>query len=158
MGLLGDNFTTWAQMKQSFNKKYKYYCRSKDAKEEILIMIIGPNESVKDYEERFQLSCKRARFTLDLELLKLVLVRGIREDIMETLNTFSRGDIYQLPYDNIKTLLKNHYGIVRKKSRDSQDLASSSSSTTSIKNEIGNMLEEFKSKMFLTFSLQMDTM
>jgi len=54
-------------------------------------------------------------------------------------------DIYQLPYDNIKTIFKNHSRAARKKVRSSQALAISSSSTTSIKNEIGNMLEEFKS-------------
>lgn len=36
MGLLGGNFTTWSQMKQSFNKKYKDHCRSKYTKDEIL--------------------------------------------------------------------------------------------------------------------------
>ena len=45
----------------------------------------------------------------------------------------------------------------RKKGRDSQGLVSSSPSTTSIKNEIGKMLEDFKSEMFHTFSLQMNT-
>jgi len=145
-------------MKQSFNKKCKDYCRSKDTKEEIFIMTIGHDESLEDYEERFQLSCKRARITLDLELLKLVLVRGIKEDIMETLKMLSGGDIYQLCYDDIKTLLKNNYRVVREKNRDNQYFANSSSSTTSIKNEIGKMLEDIKSEMFPTFSLQMDTM
>lgn len=47
-------------------------------------MIIGQDESLEDYEERFQLSYKRVRCTLDLELLKLVLLRGVREDILNT--------------------------------------------------------------------------
>lgn len=29
MGLPGGNITTWAQMQQDFNEKYKDYCRSK---------------------------------------------------------------------------------------------------------------------------------
>ena len=121
-------------------------------------MTIGPDESLEDYEERFQLSWKRARFTLDLESLKLVLVIGIMEDIMETIKMLFGEDIYQLSYENIKKLLKNHSRVVRRKSRDSQDLASSSSSNTSIKIEIRNMLEDFKSEMLHTLSLQMDTM
>jgi hypothetical protein len=55
-------------------------------------------------------------------------------------------------------MFKNHSRAARKKGRASQGLVSSSPSTTSIKNEIGNMLEDFKSEMLHTFSLQMDTM
>jgi len=48
--------------------------------------------------------------------------------------------------------------VARKKHRGSQPMANSSSSNTSIKCEIGNMLEYFKSEMLQTLSLQMDTM
>ena len=121
-------------------------------------MTLGHDESLEDYEERFQLSCKRARCTLDPESLKLVLLRGIREDILETLNLLSGGDIYQLTYDDIKTVLKNHSSAAKKKGRASQALAHSSSSNTSVKSEIGNMLEEFKNEMLHTLALQMGTM
>ena len=86
MGLLGDSITTWAQMQDSFNKKYRDYCRSKDTKEEIFRMTIGQDKSLEDYEERFQLGYKRARCTLDPESLKLVLLRGVREDLLDTLH------------------------------------------------------------------------
>ena len=121
-------------------------------------MTLGHDESLEDYEERFQLSYKRARCTLDLESLKLVLIRGIREDILETLNMFSGGDIYQLSYDDIKIVFRNHSRAARKKGRAMKALAISSSSNTSIKNEIGNMLEDFKSGMLQTFSIQIDIM
>ena len=39
-------------------------------------MTIGNDESLEDYKERFQLSYKRARCTLDPKSLKLVLLRG----------------------------------------------------------------------------------
>jgi len=83
---------------------------------------------------------------------------GIREDLRETLNLLSGGDIYRLPYDGIKTVFKNHSRVVRKKGRASQAVANSSSSNTSIKIEIGKMLEEFNSGMLQTLSLQMDNM
>lgn len=140
MGLLGDRITTWAQMQQSFNNKYKDYCRAKYTKEEIFRMDLGSYEPLQDYEERFQLSCKRVRCTLDPESLKLALLIGIREDILETINMLSSGEIYHIPYENIKTVFKNHCRATRKKGRSSQALVSSSSSTRSIKNEIGNML------------------
>lgn len=121
-------------------------------------MTLGLDESLEDYEEKCQLNYKRARHTLDPEPLKLVLLRGIREDILEILNMMSRGEIYQIPYNNIKNVFKNHSRAARKKDRASQDLSSFSSSTTSIKSEVGNILEDLKSEMMHTFSLQMETM
>jgi len=58
----------------------------KDTKEEIFRMTMGQDESLEDKEERFQLSYKRARCTLDPESLKLVLLRGVREDLLDTLH------------------------------------------------------------------------
>ena len=49
-------------------------------------MNLGPDESLEDYEEIFQLNYRRANCTLDPESFKLVLIRGIREYVMETLN------------------------------------------------------------------------
>jgi len=71
-------------------------------------MTMGSDESLEDYEERFQLSYKRAKCTLDPESLK---------------------------------------GGARKRGRGSQPTASTSSSNSSLKGELGNMLEDFKSEM-----------
>jgi len=68
------------------------------------------------------------------------------------------GDIYQLPYEDIKIVFRNHSRAVMKKSRGSQPVVNTSSSNSSIKNEIGNMLEDFNSEMLQTLALQMDTM
>lgn len=54
MGLPGNCITTWDQMQQPFNNKYWDYCRSKETKEEIFRMTMGSDESLEDYEERFQ--------------------------------------------------------------------------------------------------------
>jgi len=121
-------------------------------------MTIGHDESLEDYEERFQLSYKRARCTLDLESLKMLLLRGVREDLLDTLHLLAGGVIYQLPYEDIKTIFRNHFRVARKKGRGGHPMASTSSSNSSIKGEIGNMLEDFKSEMLQTLSLQMDTM
>jgi hypothetical protein len=158
MGLPGNSITTWAQMQQAFNNKYRDYCRSKDTKEEIFRMTMGSDESLEDYEERFQLSYKRARCTLDPESLKLVLLRGIPEDLLDTLHLLAGGDIYQLPYEDIKTVFRNHSRAARKRGRGSQPIASTSSSSSSLKGELGNMLEDFKSEMLQTLAMQMDTL
>lgn len=81
-------------MQQAFNNKYLDYYKSKYTKEEIFRMTLGHDESLEDYEERFHISYKRARCTLDPESLKLVLLKGVREDILDTLNLLVGGDIY----------------------------------------------------------------
>jgi len=68
------------------------------------------------------------------------------------------GYIYQLTYDDIKTLFKNHSRATRKKGRSSQGLVNSSPFTSNIKHEIRRILEDFKSEMLHAFSLQMDIM
>ena len=158
MGLPGDSITTWAQMQQVFNNKYRDYFRSKDTKEEIFRMTIGHDEYPEDYEERFQLNYKRARCTLDPKSLNLVILRGVREHILDTLHMLAGGDIYQLPYEDINIVFRNHFRAARKTGRGSQSMVSPSSSNSSIKGEIGNMLEDFKSGILKTLSLQMDTM
>ena len=65
-------------------------------KGEIFQMTMGSDESLEDYEESFQLSYKRARCILDPESLKLVLLRGVPEDLLDTFHLLAGGDIYQL--------------------------------------------------------------
>ena len=77
-------------MQDSFKKKYRNYYRSKETKYTVFRMTLGPNESLEDYEERFQLNYKRSNFTFDPGSLKMVLLRGI----IETLNMLSGGDVY----------------------------------------------------------------
>ena len=110
-------------------------------------MTIGSDESLEDYEKRFQFSYKRVGCAFDPESLKLVLLRGIQEDLLDTLHLLAEGDIYQLPYHDKKIVVRNHSRVDRKKGRGSQPIASMFSSNSSIKGEIGNMLEDFKSEM-----------
>ena len=76
----------------------------------------------------------------------------------DTLHLLVGGDIYQLSYEDIKTIFRNHSRAARKKGRGSQPIASASSSNSSIKGEIGNMLEDFKSEMMQTLAMKMDTL
>jgi hypothetical protein len=160
MSLEGNSITTWDQMKNTFSERYKDYCRERDTRDDIFRMTQGPDESLEDFEERFQLSYKRAQnCTLDEDSLKLVLLRGVREDLMETLNLLSNGDIYQLDYDDIKRIFKNHSRSSRKKGRSNRGLVSQSSNpTTHIKNELGGLIEDMKTDILHSLAMQMDTL
>ena len=116
-------------------------------------MTMGSDEYLEDYEERFQLSYKRAKCTLDPESLKLVLLRGVPEDLLDTLHMLARGGIYQLPYEDIKTMFRNHSRAARKRGRGNP----LSASTTFSKHEFANHLEDLKSEVRQTIAMQLDT-
>ena len=88
----------------------------------------------------------------------MVLLRGVRENILDTLHLLAGGDIYELPYEDIKNVFRKYSREARKKGRSSELMASTSSSNSSIKGETGNIPEDFKSEMLQTLALQLDTM
>lgn len=83
----------------------------------------GENEPLEYYEERFQLSYRRAHScTLDEHFLKIVLLHGVREELMETLNLLANGDIFQLEYYEIKKIFNNYSKAIIKKNIDDRIL------------------------------------
>jgi hypothetical protein len=68
--------------------------------------------------ERFEFSYKRyTRYILDPKLLKLVLLKGVREEWMEILDLIENCNISQLSCDEIKKVLKNYSRVENKKSK-----------------------------------------
>ena len=55
---------------------------------------------------------------MDLESLKLVLLGGVREELMENLNLFENGDIFHLSYEKINKVFKNYSKDGSKNNRD----------------------------------------
>jgi hypothetical protein len=77
--------------------------------------------------------------------LKNLLLRGVREDMMETLNLLYNGYIYELEYDDIKRIFKNHSRYPRKKGRSSRCLSSQYSNPIShMNNELGELIKDMK--------------
>eukprot|EP00253_Pinus_taeda_P036590 PITA_36590 len=98
MGLGGGVINNWEQMKESFLKKYQDYCGSRELKDEIFQMIARPNETLEEYVERFQYNLQRSPYAslpLPDNVLKTTLIRGMKEQWIETLNIMGKGDIYQ---------------------------------------------------------------
>jgi len=123
-------------------------------------MTQGPDESLEYFEERFQLSYTITQnCTLDEDSLKLVLLRGVREDLMETLNILSNGYICQLDYDYIKRIFKNHLRSSRKKGRINIGLVPQYSNPTAhIKNELLGLIEDTKIDILHALAMQMDNL
>jgi hypothetical protein len=142
-------------MKKTFSEKYKDYCRARDARDGIFIITQGTNEYLEEFEERFQLIYKRYyNCTLDEDSLKLVLLKGAKEDIIETLNLFSNGDIYHMDYDDIKQIFKNNFISSRKKDKNGKWMVSQSSNPAiHTKNDIGGLLEDMKTNILHSLAM-----
>lgn len=164
MGLGGGVINKWDQMKDAFLKKYHDYCRSRELKDEIFQMVARPNETLEEYVERFQYNLQKSPYAslpLPDNVLKTTLIRGMKEQWIETLNIMGKGDIYQENFvDIIDLCIKSSRGVTRLKptehdrfTRDNKIFAEGVTRAA-----IGNLLENFKTDILGTLTTQLDIM
>lgn len=124
-------------------------------------MVARPSEALEEYAERFQYSLKRSPYAtlplLDI-VLKNTLIKGMKEQWIETLNIMGKGDVYQEDYvDIIKFCIRCSKGSTRLKLAEhdvtTRDRKISSGSITRAK--IGNLLEDFKTYILGTLITQL---
>ena len=102
MSLGGEIVTMWDQMKQVFLVKYQEYCRRKDKREELFKMVQHDDESLDDFVERLLYNVQRlGHTTIRRDVLKIIMLRGIREDFLDMLNLLGKGDISKKPVVHI---------------------------------------------------------
>ena len=162
MGLGGGVINNWDQMKEAFLKKYQDYCRSRELKDEIFQMSARPNETLEEYVERFQYNLQRSPYAslpLPDNVLKTALIRGMREQWIETLNIMGKGDIYQENFaDIIDLCIRSSRGSTRIKpaeyDRFPRDNRTLTEGVTWV--ELGNLLENFKTDILGTLTTQLD--
>lgn len=135
-------------MKTTFLKKYQDYCRTRELKDEIFQMVDKTNETLEEYVEHFKYNLQRLPYpNLPPEVVKTAMIKGMKEQQVETLNLMGKGDIYQEDYDNIiKLCIRCSRGGTRIEStrfdvitRDKKALGGSIRRV-----EINNLLEDFK--------------
>ena len=94
MSLGGETVAMWDQMKQVFLLKYQEYCRTKDKREYLFKMVQKDDESLEDFFDRILYNVQRSdHTTIGSDFLKIILLRGIREDFLDMLNLLGEGDI-----------------------------------------------------------------
>jgi len=107
MGLYGDSIQTWDEMKKVFLKKYQYYYKGRELKEEIFKMTQKQDESLEDYMERFQYNFQISKQSLlSKETIRIIMLKGIRDECLEFLNMMGLGDVSKLSYDEVCDLCK----------------------------------------------------
>ena len=81
-------------MKHVFLEKYQEYCNTKDKREELFKMVQRDDESLEAFVESILYNVQRAGQTnMGLHLLKIILLRGIREEFLNMLNMLGKGYI-----------------------------------------------------------------
>jgi hypothetical protein len=161
---LGEHvITSWDQMKHKFLNKYQDYCRTREKKEELFKMVQKEDENLEDFVERLQYNLQRSRHPdVSKDILKTILLKGVRDESLDMLNLLGKGDISKEPYDVIVNLCKRcSRGAARNRS-SSRDTTFSrvqkSANGGATRAEIGNFLEDFKTEMLSSFASQMDTL
>jgi hypothetical protein len=162
MGLGGGTINSWDEMKQAFLTKYQDYCRTRDLKDEIFQMTAKENESLEEYVERFQYNLQRSPYgTLPGEVLKATLIKGMKDEWVETLNLMGKGDIYQETYDDIVLLcIRCSRGSSRTRSGIRTPFTRNNNITSGgvTRAEVGNLLENFKTDILSTLTTQLDVL
>jgi hypothetical protein len=162
MGLGGGTINSWDEMKQAFLTKYQDYCRTMDLKDEIFQMTAKENETLKEYVERFQYNFQRSPYgTLPGEVLKPTLIKGMKDEWVETLNLMGKGDIYQETHDNIiQSCIRCSRGSTRTRSGMRAPLIRNRNITSRdvTREKFGNLLENFKTNILSTLTTQLDVL
>ena len=77
-----------------FLEKYLEYYNNKDKREESFKMVQRDEESLEDFVERILYNVYRVGQTnMGLYVLKIILLRGIREEFLGMLNLLGKEDI-----------------------------------------------------------------
>lgn len=146
MSLGGNCIKTWEDMKNIFLKKYQDYCKSN---EDIFGMTQREDESLEDYVERFQYNIQKSKHKhLEKEILKTLILKGIKDDFLELLNLIGKGDVFQLSYDDVFELCIRYSRGISKAGENSREVSSFFSKFTTrtrdIRAEINVLFEKFK--------------
>ena len=104
---------------------------------------------------------------MGLDVLKIILLRGIRDEFLDMLNLLGKGDISKDPFKKILELCKRYSrGSSRNNRRDKWDklecdvfdISQKSSNGGTTHAEIGNLLENFKIEMMSSISSEIDVL
>jgi hypothetical protein len=163
MSLGGHVITTWDQMKQKFLNKYQDYFRTREKREELFKMMQKEDENLEDFVERLQYNLQRSSHpNVSKDILKTILLKGVRDDCLDMLNMLGKGDISKESYDEIVNLCKRCSRGASRNRSNSRDTTFSrvqkSASGGATRAEIGNLLEGFKTEMLSSFASQIDTL
>ena len=110
---------------------------------------------------------RAGQMNMGLDVLKIILLHEIRDDFLDMLNLLGNGDISKEPFEKIVELCKRYSkGSSRINKQDKQDKlehdlfdrTQNSSNGGDTHAEIGNLLKNFKTKIMISISLEIDVL
>ena len=145
MSLGGNYIQTWEDMKNVFLKKYQNYYK---AIEDVFSMIQGEDESLEDYVEWYKYNFQKSKHKhLEKEILKTLILKGIKDEFLEILNMTGKGDVFQLSYDDVCDLCIRYSRGISKAGKNYREFYSFISKSTTrigdIRAEIIDLVENF---------------
>lgn len=160
MGLGEHSVTNWDDMRKIFLKKYQRYCRSKDYKDDIFKMNQQEDETLEEYLERLSYNLQKSKHrTISVDLIRTIFLKGIQDEYLDDLNLMGKGDISNLPFEEIADLCQKYY---RSRARNGKRAMKSKITKSAIGNitraELGNLFEDFKTDLLSTLGNQIDTL
>ena len=123
-----------------------------------------PSETPEEHVERFQYNLQRSPYAslpLPDNVSKTTLIKGMKEQWVETLNIMGKGHIYQENFADIIDLCIRSSGgstILMLVECDMIARDNKISSRGITRAEIGNLLEDFKTDILGTLTTQLDIM
>lgn len=102
MGIVTHSIRTCNDMKKKKLDRYLDYCMSTNHKYEVFKMMQREDENLEDLIGRFNYNLKREKMdNLDEDTLKALLLKAIRNEWIDILKMMGKGDISQLPLNDI---------------------------------------------------------
>jgi hypothetical protein len=96
------------------------------------------------------------------DILKTIFLKGVIDDCLNMLNMLGKGDISKESYEDIVNICKRcSRGSTRNKSATKDTMFSrvhKLANGGATREQIGNLLEDFKTEMINSFSSQIDTL
>ena len=109
MGLGESTIRTKDDMKTSFLLKYQEYCKPKDSQHDIFKIQQLEDESLEEYLERFIYTLHKSEYNdLREDAICTLFLKGIFEDLLESLNLMAAGDISHKTFAQIGAMCKNY--------------------------------------------------
>lgn len=94
MGLGNASISSLDDIKKTFLEKYQDYCKIINQRGEFFIMSQRGDGILEEYIECLQYKLQSFNHSdLDKDILKFILIWGMKDDCMDTLNLIGKGDI-----------------------------------------------------------------
>jgi len=124
-------------------------------------MIQWEDESLEDYVERFRYNLQKSKHKyLEKEILKTLLLKGIKDEFLELLNLIGKCNVFQLSYDDVCELCIRYSRGISKAGKNSREFSSffskSSTRTRDIRVEINVLFENFKVDFISSLNSKLD--